>query len=62
MAYLSNSSARFKQLSPSSTANWRAWWREQSKADGTDWPSLCWQHIGALRAVRTLAESSGTSS
>jgi hypothetical protein len=41
---------------------WRAWWREQSVRDGTDWVSLAWQHIGALSAVRAFCESNGASS
>jgi hypothetical protein len=37
---------------------WRRWWREQSLIDGTDWSTLYWQHIGALRLVRSLAGAS----
>jgi hypothetical protein len=43
-------------------SDWRAWWREQSLHDGTDWVALAWQHLGALSAVRALCESSGASS
>jgi hypothetical protein len=37
---------------------WRRWWREQLQIDGTDWVTLCWQHIGALSVVRALCERS----
>jgi hypothetical protein len=52
---------------PSSTGTafdggWRHWWREQAQIDGTDWSTLCWQHIGTLYALRSLCESSRASS
>jgi hypothetical protein len=43
-----------------STTNWRAWWREQSKIDGTDWQSLHRQLTEAYRALRGLAEKSSS--
>jgi len=39
-----------------STDDWRQWWREQSKRDGTDWQSL------GLIAARALWKVSLTSS
>jgi hypothetical protein len=41
-----------------STTNWRAWWREQAKHDGTDWHSLHQQLVTAFTALRSLAEKS----
>jgi hypothetical protein len=41
-----------------STTNWRAWWRQQSKIDATDWDSLHRQLGTAYTALRSLAEKS----
>jgi len=48
-------------MTASSTSDWRGWWREESIRTGTDWPTLAWQHVGALSVVRTFC-SSGASS
>ncbi len=37
---------------------WRAWWREQSRLDGTDWETITWQHISALYALRRICGAS----
>jgi hypothetical protein len=63
MSFLANSSAFDKsELLPSSTgtcpADWRAWWRQRSIADGTDWVSLHRQLVEAWCRLRSLAEVS----
>ena len=37
-------------------ADWRAWWREQSVVDGTDWPALHRRLQYTWRELRSLAE------
>jgi hypothetical protein len=39
-------------------ADWRAWWREQSVVDGTDWPALHRRLQDTWRELRSLAEQS----
>jgi len=66
MAFLSDSSAPFKaELCLSSTgscaADWRAWWREQSRIDGCDWNALIHCAEAALARLRA-PHASGSSS
>jgi hypothetical protein len=51
MGYISNSSAFHKppEITVGSTADWRAWWRAESRRCGTDLQTLLRQHGRVLR-------------